>query len=428
LQHQFPLAAANAFVAPQAQGQRVEPLERATLSSLRRAPAITVEVASAARLTNIRAEWDDLLRRAESPNVFMHPDLVRLAGEAYPNRIIRALLAWHEEDLRLVGVWAFAVRRPQGAFVSVLAAPAMEHAYLATPVIDRERIEETLDALLDHIAEDASLPKIIALDPVGADATMDALTRVLAARGSPSRIMAQAMRPRLVSELDGKLYLANALSSGSRKKLRQHRRRLAERGHLEFKIVTEPAALREAFEAFLHLEASGWKGRQGTALLGNAADAAFARSVIAALASEGDAAVHALTIDGRPVSMQIVLRAGAGAFTWKTAYDEAFQESSPGMLLLEDYTAAFLADAGIAFVDSCSYDDSGFMAAWSERQQIVNFWFDARRGRSVAFAIASRLHYGALALRAAVKALYLSYKSKWRRRKQPVQTAAKPAA
>ena len=38
------------------------------------------------------------------------------------------------------------------------------------------------------------------------------------------------------------------------------------------------------------------------------------------------------------------MRAGAVAFTWKTAYDEQFHDFSPGMLLLEDYTAAFLAD------------------------------------------------------------------------------------
>ena len=52
--------------------------------------------------------------------------------------------------------------------------------------------------------------------------------------------------------------------------------------------------------------------------------------------------------------MQIVLRAGPTAFTWKTAYDEALRDFSPGMLLLEDYTAAFLADPSIATVDSCS--------------------------------------------------------------------------
>jgi CelD/BcsL family acetyltransferase involved in cellulose biosynthesis len=388
---------------------------------------MTVEVASAARLADIQSEWDDLIRRAESPNVFMNPALIRVAGEAYPDQRFHALLAWDEsEGRRLVGIWAFTVRRPQGAFIPVLTAPPMQHAYLATPVIDRDRLDETLHAMLDHIAADTTLPKIIALDPIGADGTMDALTRVLAARGSPSRIMAQAVRPRLASELDGKQYLTNALSSGSRKKLRQHRRRLAERGNLEFTILTEPAEVRDAFEAFLQLEASGWKGRQGTALLANATDAAFARSMIAALATEGAASIHALFLDARPVSMQIVLRAGAAAFTWKTTYDEAFQDASPGMLLLEDYTAAFLADDSIAFVDSCSYDDKGFMAAWSERQQIVSLWIDARRGGSVAFAVASQTHHAALALRGLAKTLYLSAKEKWRRR-QSARTASKLA-
>ena len=50
--------------------------------------------------------------------------------------------------------------------------------------------------------------------------------------------------------------------------------------------------------------------------------------------------------------MQIVAARRAAAFTWKTAYDETFHDFSPGMLLLEDYTAAFLADHTIAFVNS----------------------------------------------------------------------------
>ena len=57
------------------------------------------------------------------------------------------------------------------------------------------------------------------------------------------------------------------------------------------------------------------------------------------------------------------------------------------MLLLEDYTAAFLQDKSIAFVDSCSFDDSGFMSAWSERQPVADLWIDARRGGSLTFRV-----------------------------------------
>ena len=59
---------------------------------------------------------------------------------------------------------------------------------------------------------------------------------------------------------------------------------------------------------------------------------------------------------------------------------------SPGMLLLEDYTDAFLADPSIANVDSCAYDETSFMAAWRERQAMADVWIDARRGGSLEFA------------------------------------------
>jgi CelD/BcsL family acetyltransferase involved in cellulose biosynthesis len=107
--------------------------------------------------------------------------------------------------------------------------------------------------------------------------------------------------------------------------------------------------------------------------------------------------------------MQIVLRAGPAAFTWKTAYDESWRDVSPGMLLLEDYTAAFLADESIAYVDSCAHDDTGFMAAWSEREAIATVWFDCRAGDSVTFTMLSRLQKTYLALRQSAKRLYLTY-------------------
>jgi CelD/BcsL family acetyltransferase involved in cellulose biosynthesis len=415
LQHDLTLARVNAFAAPD--GDLPAPTLRMTQAG---AAAITVEVATGTRLAEIDADWRDLLARTDAPNVFMNPALVRLTGDTYPGARRIALLAWQTVagKRRLAGVWAFAIgRAPQSILpVSVLSAPPMAHAYLATPVIDRGCLEATLAAMLDHIAGDGGLPKIIALDAMGADgATMQALTHVLTARGSAPYVLGEALRPKLASDLDAKEYIEKAFSSSTRKKLRQHRRRLGEKGALEFRIVSEPEAVCAAFEEFLTLEAAGWKGRQRTALLSDAADAAFARAMIADLAWHGDASIHALTLDGRPVSMQIVLRAGAAAFTWKTAYDEALQDCSPGMLLLEDYTAAFLADDGIAFVDSCAFDESSFMSVWRERQAIAQMWIDARAGGSAEFVIFARLQKGFRSLRARVKDVYLAAKRKWGR-------------
>src|SRR5690606_12316189 len=116
-------------------------------------------------------------------------------------------------------------------------------------------------------------------------------------------------------DLDGAAYLQKVLSASSRKKLRQHRRRLAEKGAITTTIITAPEAVRGALEQFLAMEAAGWKGRAGTALLSDAGDAAFMRGAVGALADLGCAAIPAIAVDGKPVSMQIVARAGDPEFT-----------------------------------------------------------------------------------------------------------------
>ena len=386
-----------------------------------RATDIAVEIASGARLADVQAEWEALVARADTPNVFMNPLLLKLAGEIDPDRRRIVLLAWLVRDgkRQLAGVWAFFIGRPPQSMLplDVLAAPAMAHGYLATPVIDRDALEPTLEAMLTAVANDPRLPNVIALDAMTAEgATMQALARVLALRGSQPCVLVRALRPMLASELDGKRYLEQALSGSSRKKLRQYRRRLGEKGALSYKVLTAPADVERGLEDFLALEAAGWKGRQGSALANDPADAAFTRAMIAALAPRGEAAIHALTLDDKPVSMQIVLRAGTTAFTWKTAYDETQSDYSPGMLLLEDYTSSFLADPGIARVDSCAYDETSFMATWRERQEIATVWFDARVGGSAIFGFLTRLQRAFLRARGTAKAAYLNAYRKYRKK------------
>ena len=343
-----------------------------TASAAVRAAGIAVDYVTGARLDALADGWRDLAGRADAANVFMSPALLAAANAAYPDRSIGALAA--HADGRLVGLWGFAqTRAPQSPLpLTVLAAPPAPNAYLAAPVIDRDLLAPVLDAFLTFIAGSAGLPKIVALDAMATDtATHAALERVIAARGGMMHVFARAQRPKLASSLDAKAYFEQAMSASSRKKLRQHRRRLGEKGALESIVVTEPDGVVRAFEDFLALEAAGWKGRQGTALISDAADAQYTRGMVAALATQGEAEIHSLTLDGKPVSMQVLLRSGRTAFTWKTAYDEALHDFSPGTLLFEDYSARLLADATVDAVDSCSFDDKGYMASWQERGDIA---------------------------------------------------------
>ncbi len=339
----------------------------------------------------------------------MQPRVLR-ASES--NCQLVTLLAWdtRSEERHLLGFWGFSIGKPHLSIlpVAALCAPVTDHAYLSAPVIDRDRLEHTLHAMLDTIAQAPRFPKLLALESMsGSGRTYQALMRVLAERSSPFCQLDGKNRPKLLAGPDAGDYLTKALSASTRKKLRQQRRRLGEKGTLRTTVVHSVADVRRAFQTFLALEAQGWKGRRRTALLNDPNEAAFASNMVTALARTGDAAIYALELDGRPVSMQVVLRAGGAAYTWKTAYDEAFGEFSPGMLLLEDYSKAFLADPDIAFVDSCAFDDSGYMAAWTERMLVIDLWIDARRGGSTAFSAIAGLQKTYLPLRESVKHVYL---------------------
>ena len=278
-----------------------------TLARQPRAVAtVAIEVAAGARLGELQAAWRDLLARADVANVFMHPSLAALDA-CDPNTRVVTLLAWREHEGRrhLAGTWTFGIRQAPRSIIpiSTLTAPAFAHVFLGSPVIDRDMLEATLTAMLDHIADDPRLPNILALDDMRADsATMQALKRVLAARGSKPCIMRRSSRPMLASRRDAKSYFETALSASSRKKLRQHRRRLAEQGAIESIKITELGTLSHAVEDFLTLEAAGWKGRKHTALLCNPADANFARQLVSTLAPQGDAWIHAITLDRRRVT------------------------------------------------------------------------------------------------------------------------------
>ena len=251
-------AEAHARVAPQTWAEPIEAacaLPRTIAQPPQRAAEpITAEVVAGAQLAHIQADWRDLISRADVPNVFMHPVLVALSA-CYPNTRSVALLAWREIGGRqqLVGFWAFALGRAPRSIIpiSVLAAPPFPQAYLASPVIDRDFLDETLEAMLDCIAGDPDLPKIVVLESARADgATMQALNRVLDVRGSAPAVLRRSMRPMLASKLDGKKYIEETLSASSRKKLRQHRRRLGEKGTIESRVASAPETVGIAVEEF----------------------------------------------------------------------------------------------------------------------------------------------------------------------------------
>ena len=161
-------------------------------------------------------------------------------------------------------------------------------------------------------------------------------------------------------------------------------RRLKERGEIGFRTASDEAAI----EKFLALEARGWKGAQHTALAADADLAAFARSMLAGFAAEGKLAIHLLEVDGEPVAAGLTLRAGDRAFYWKTAYDEAYAEYSPGLQLTLELSRLQQRDPAIAATDSCAIEGHPMIdRLWSARLALVDCVIADASGRASSAAL-----------------------------------------
>ena len=166
-------------------------------------------------------------------------------------------------------------------------------------------------------------------------------------------------------------YARRHLSARRRKGLARQWRRLGEAGRIAVASFTEAQGLRNAVEAFLQLEAQGWKGRRGTALASRAANAAVGRALFtAAGAVAGQADV--LSLDGRPVAISLALVSAGTAFLLKTAHDERLRAFSPGVLLEDAILRAFLDEGFADRLDSASLPGSLLDELYADRERIAD--------------------------------------------------------
>ena len=117
-----------------------------------------------------------------------------------------------------------------------------------------------------------------------------------------------------------------------RSHLRRSRRQLEEQGTLEVKhYATADAA---ALSRFFDLEASGWKGAEGTAIQCDAHTLDFYNSVATAAADQRYLSLDFLELSGKPIAAHFAFNFRGRYLLAKAAYDESFRRFGPGQLLV----------------------------------------------------------------------------------------------
>ncbi|MFU0506001.1 GNAT family N-acetyltransferase [Pseudaminobacter sp. NGMCC 1.201702] len=320
-------------------------------------------------------ELDHLCVRTVEPNIFFNPRFLAPAMPRLEDREVRLAVMRDGDDdqrSRLRLLVPFSVERQTGPLgISIMRAWSSPFGPLGTPLLDRDDPAGVVEDFFAILARPhLRLPKVFVLPDMRLDGTVAAILRNVAeTRGLPLTTTGEFERPALESELEGDDYLKASLRAHHYREFRRLKRRLADTGKLEHVVARGQDEIRHGIEAFLTLEAAGWKGRRRTAMAIDRYRAAFAREALHRLAEQDLCRVHSLTLDGEMIASVIVLVEAGRAYTWKTTYDEKYAAYSPGVLLMIEVTKQHLDDPNIDMTDSCAVPDHPVMSRlWSERK------------------------------------------------------------
>jgi len=322
------------------------------------------------RLVDIRdvtpdevAAWRILADRALEPNPYFEPDFLLLSARHFPGYADTRLVVVEDGDAfrGLLPVAQFVRRRIPPARVAMTIGVPTAVSALSTPLVDRDCPDEAVETLIDGLGAAAARrgwPGIVSLDMFGSDGPVaEALHRACAARRRP--VFAKEAWVRGMVTRSGRW--GNPLAGDRKRETARKQRKLARDLGADVRLAErtlDPSAVDE----FLRMEASGWKGRDGGRAFARWAETtAWFRDWHECWTAAGRVHVLSLEVGDASIAMQYFVRAGAGLFYFRTAYDEEYGRYAPGAVLLTLAMQHLFEHTDAEWLDSSTNKNNGFL-------------------------------------------------------------------
>src|SRR5688572_1148542 len=318
-----------------------------------------------------------LSERALEPNPFFLPEFLGPAIQALGGKGLKLATFSDRDDLRFFAP----VVASGGGLLSGPKLRVWTHPFapLGSPLIERDVAGQVADSLLKYLRTSErtlfSIPDLPLKGPVA-----KALRAAAERRGFWTEA-ACYQRPILNAEdEDGPAAFERMVSQRRRRELWRQLRRLCDTGSVSLMSARTTLEIDTAFNMFVALEASGWKGRRGTALQGRRAVRDFAHAAVMQMAQKGQAAIDVLRVGKIPVAALIRFEQAGLSVPWKIAYDETFAAFSPGKQLMCDETRRWLQDPWISRVDPvCEEGNRLISSLWPDQEPYGTLLLSTRR-------------------------------------------------
>lgn len=172
----------------------------------------------------------------------------------------------------------------------------------------------------------------------------------------------------LLTDVDGDWdAFRRTLPSKLTQNLNRRENKLRQLGRFEFLEAGQCADWINWFEKGLELEAAGWKGREGSAILRRPNEARFYRKMAESAARDRRLRLFITTLDDRVIAFRLTVIENGILFILKTAYDETLARCGPGGVLLRLILKECFADPSIQTVDMVGSAD--WILPWATRTE-----------------------------------------------------------
>jgi hypothetical protein len=115
--------------------------------------------------------------------------------------------------------------------------------------------------------------------------------------------------------------------------LERFRRKMLRENNAEIRVVAEAEDLEAELQRGFAVEASGWKGQSGTAILSSASTERFYREIAHAAATCGELRLSTIVLDGELAAFDLTLLRAGRLYLLKTGFDERWRRLAPGLVM-----------------------------------------------------------------------------------------------